>query len=213
MPRARVRPPLRALPMRCSVAFLPLNPARLESPPREQMMKLYPAGYGLSAIVGHTESQVARSFGRSVPMRIPFSWEYQRAAANCYSRVERRDGSSLIRSSRSRCEADRASARSIPSHCPLLQPVADMLRKEFAKVKLGTARMVYVGNINARALRAKEPIAFDLANNIAHGVPWYDATTALAEKLLRKEGSDAFWCSFAMWPFPRPAAGGVVWPK
>jgi malonate decarboxylase epsilon subunit len=36
-------------------------------------------------------------------------------------------------------------------------------------------------NVNARALRAKELVANDLANNIAHGVRWHDATTVLKE--------------------------------
>jgi malonyl CoA-acyl carrier protein transacylase len=40
---------------------------------------------------------------------------------------------------------------------------------------------VYVANVNARALRTKELVAKDLANNIAHGVRWYDATTVLQE--------------------------------
>jgi hypothetical protein len=40
-------------------------------------------------------------------------------------------------------------------------------------------RLQSVGNVNARALRAKELFANDLADNIAHGVRWHDATTVL----------------------------------
>jgi malonate decarboxylase epsilon subunit len=35
--------------------------------------------------------------------------------------------------------------------------------------------------VNARAMHAKEAIASDLANNIAHGVRWYDTTVVLQE--------------------------------
>ena len=41
--------------------------------------------------------------------------------------------------------------------------------------------MIYVGNINARAMRTAELVASDLANNIAHGVRWHDATTVAKE--------------------------------
>jgi len=70
---------------------------------------------------------------------------------------------------------------SVPSHCPLLRPVADLLAKRMSSVNLTTPRMTYVGNVNARAMRTKELVANDLVNNIAHGVRWHDATTALKE--------------------------------
>jgi len=41
--------------------------------------------------------------------------------------------------------------------------------------------MTYVGNVKARAMRTPELIASDLANNIAHGVRWHDATTVARE--------------------------------
>jgi malonate decarboxylase epsilon subunit len=70
---------------------------------------------------------------------------------------------------------------SAPSHCPLLQPVADLLRKRVASMNLRTPQMTYVGNVNARAIRTKEMVARHLVNNIAHGVRWHDATTVLKE--------------------------------
>jgi malonate decarboxylase epsilon subunit len=48
-------------------------------------------------------------------------------------------------------------------------------------MSLCTPAAIYVGNINARALRTKELVAHDLANNISHGVRWHDATTVLKE--------------------------------
>jgi malonate decarboxylase epsilon subunit len=68
-----------------------------------------------------------------------------------------------------------------PSHCPLLQPVADALKKSIEAIQLQQPKIVYVGNVTGRALRSAEAISEDLATNVAHGVRWYDATTVLEE--------------------------------
>lgn len=68
-----------------------------------------------------------------------------------------------------------------PSHCPLLEPVADALKKSLQAMRLQQPKMVYMGNVTGRALRSAEAISEDLASNIAHGVRWYDATTVLQE--------------------------------
>jgi malonate decarboxylase epsilon subunit len=70
---------------------------------------------------------------------------------------------------------------SVPSHCPLLEPVAAALRMTLSGMKLEQPRLIYVGNVKARPLRAAQAVAEDLANNIAHGVRWHDATTVLEE--------------------------------
>src|SRR5260370_7837361 len=72
-------------------------------------------------------------------------------------------------------------AVSEPSHCRLLQPVADTLTKSLHALHLHDAKLIYVGNVTGRALRTEEAISEDLATNIAHGVRWYDATTVLTE--------------------------------
>jgi malonate decarboxylase epsilon subunit len=67
------------------------------------------------------------------------------------------------------------------SHSPLLQPVANALAQTFQTLPMGPPRMVYVGNVKARGLRNPEDIAWDLANNIAHGVRWHESTIVLQE--------------------------------
>jgi malonate decarboxylase epsilon subunit len=42
-------------------------------------------------------------------------------------------------------------------------------------------RIFYVVHVNARALTTGEGVANDLANNILHGVRWYDAARVLSE--------------------------------
>jgi malonate decarboxylase epsilon subunit len=68
-----------------------------------------------------------------------------------------------------------------PSHCPLLEPVAKSLKTSMQAIHLQQPKMIYVGNVTARALRSANEISEDLATNIAHGVRWYDSTTVLEE--------------------------------
>jgi acyl transferase domain-containing protein len=45
-----------------------------------------------------------------------------------------------------------------PSHCPLLQPVADTLTRSVQTIHLQEPKMVYVGNVTGRALRSGKAI-------------------------------------------------------
>jgi malonate decarboxylase epsilon subunit len=148
----------------------------------EQMIKLYPIGFGLSAIMGLRESQVTAIVegvssdqtpvfvgNINAPRQIVIA-----GSAEAMDRVldeARRQGAS---------KAVRLHV-SVPSHCPLLQPVADLLAQRISSLNLSAPQITYVANVNARATHTKEAIAGDLANNIAHGVRWYDATIVLQE--------------------------------
>jgi malonate decarboxylase epsilon subunit len=162
---------------------LPLQDAvRLVKLRAEQMMGLYPHSYGMSAIVGLSESQVASIVQAAHTQDNPVF------VANINAPRQIVISGSNVAMDAVLAEALRSGAAravrlhvSVPSHCPLLQPVADVLATHFAKVNLGAPRLIYVANINARAIRTKESIAFDLANNIAHGVRWYEATIVLKE--------------------------------
>jgi malonate decarboxylase epsilon subunit len=56
-----------------------------------------------------------------------------------------------------------------------------MLTQSLKTIPSHPPRMVYVGNVKGRALRNAEDIAWDLANNIAHAVRWYETTIVLQE--------------------------------
>lgn len=148
----------------------------------EKMQDLFPAGYGLSAIVGLSESQVARIVESKTNQEAPvfvgnINAPRQIVIAGADAGMEkvldeaRRQGAS---------EAVRLHV-SVLSHCPLLQPVADVLRKRISSMVLRTPEVTYVANVTGHAMRTKEAIADDLVNNIAHGVRWHDATTVLQE--------------------------------
>jgi len=145
-------------------------------------MKLYPSGYGLSAIVGLNESRVTKIVRAVTSVQDPVfvgNINAPRQIVIAGSNVAmdqvldeaRREGAS---------KAVRLHV-SVPSHCPLLQPVAELLERRMSSMHLKAPKLIYVGNVTARPMRTKELIARDLANNIAHGVRWHDATTVLKE--------------------------------
>src|ERR1700722_19498394 len=148
----------------------------------EQMIKLYPIGFGLSAIIRLSESQVTAMVSNvnldqspvfvgniNAPRQIVIAGA-DAAMDRVLDEARRRGASKAVRLH-----------VSVPSHCPLLQPVADLLAKRISSLNLRAPRITYVANVSARALYTKEGIASDLANNIAHGVRWYDATVVLQE--------------------------------
>ena len=148
----------------------------------EKMVELYPAGYGLSAVVGLNESQVLGIVQAVTTYQEPvflanINAPLQIVIAGSDAGMERMLEQARRQGAR---KAERLNV-SVPSHCPLLQPVADLLQHRFSTLRLRKPQMTYVGNVKARAMRTPELIASDLANNIAHGVRWHDATTVARE--------------------------------
>jgi malonate decarboxylase epsilon subunit len=148
----------------------------------EKMVELYPTGYGLSAIIGLTESQVLSIVQAVATDREPVF------LANINAPLQTVIAGSDTGMERALEQARRQGARkaerlqvSVPSHCPLLQPVAGLLQQRFSSLRLRRPRFTYIGNVNARAMRTPELIASDLANNIAHSVRWHDAATVARE--------------------------------
>ena len=146
------------------------------------MESLYPTGYGLSAIEGLNESQVTKIVEVTTSDQAPVF------VGNINAPRQIVIAGSNVAMDRVLDEARRQGASkalrlhvSVLSHCPLLQPVADLLAKRISTMTLKAPEVTYVGNVNGRAIRTKELVAKDLANNIAHGVRWHDATTVLQE--------------------------------
>ena len=48
-------------------------------------------------------------------------------------------------------------------------------------MRVSDPKVPYIGNVNGRALRSAQGVANDLADNIAHGVRWHDATIVAQE--------------------------------
>ena len=165
----------------CGVLSFP-DALRLVEQRAEMMASLYPTGYGLAAIVGLTEAQVAALVDQAHTTETPvFVGNINGPRQLVIAGSDAGMAKVLEAAQRSGARKAERLQVSVPSHCPLLEPVAVALRATLAGVTLGQPKLIYVGNVKARALRTATAVAEDLANNIAHGVRWYDATTVLEE--------------------------------
>jgi malonate decarboxylase epsilon subunit len=155
---------------------------RLVKERAEDMVELYPQGYGLAAIIGLTETQVCTLVKNAYTKQNPVYVGNINAPRQIVIAGSNEGMDKVLEAAR-KSGAHKAVLLHVsePSHCPLLQPVADALEKSLQAIHLQEPKMVYAGNVTGRALRSAEAISEDLASNIAHGVRWYDATTVLEE--------------------------------
>jgi malonate decarboxylase epsilon subunit len=148
----------------------------------EGMEKLYPIGYGLAAIVGLNERQVTAIVDSVHTAAAPVFVGNINAPTQIVIAGSIEGMQTVLE------EAGRRGARkaellhvSVPSHCPLLSPVADSLRLQLNSMQLSAPKFPYIANVSGRALRSASAVATDLADNIAHGVRWHDATIVAEE--------------------------------
>jgi malonate decarboxylase epsilon subunit len=150
---------------------------------RAELMEQHsPEGYGLTAIVGLNEDQVTALIREA---DTPDNPVYLGNVNSAEQIVISGSLNGMQKVSRAALQAGARKAQrldvAVLSHSPLLQPVADALQQTLQNIPLRPPRIAYVGNVKARPLRKTEDIAWDLANNIAHGVRWYEATIVLQE--------------------------------
>ena len=148
----------------------------------EMTEKLYPKGYGLAAIIGLNERQVSNLVQEVHSDQTPvyvanINAPRQIAISGSDEGMNRVLQAALESGAR---KAERLDV-STPSHCPLLQPVAEGLETSLRTMHLRSPNVVYLRNVTGRATRNAEVISEDLASNIAHGVRWYDMTTVMEE--------------------------------
>jgi malonate decarboxylase epsilon subunit len=148
----------------------------------EQMEHMYPTGYGLSAIVGLSEMQVAKLVDAENSKEHPVFVGNINAPRQIVITGSNEGMERVLQ--KARAQGARKAERldvPVPSHCPLLQPVADSLQTQLQSISVKDPKLIYLANVNARAVRTAQGVAKDLANNIAHGVRWHDATTVANE--------------------------------
>jgi malonate decarboxylase epsilon subunit len=148
----------------------------------QSMISLYPSGYGLSAIVGLSEQQV------SAIVQIVASKDLSVFVSNINAPRQiviagAIPGMDEVLAEALHRGAQKAIRLHVPalSHCPLLQPIADLLHERMSSIEIVAPRVPYVANVTGRAVRSAQRVADDLAENVAHGVRWYDASVVLSE--------------------------------
>jgi malonate decarboxylase epsilon subunit len=146
------------------------------------MEDLYPTGYGLAAIVGLTEAQVSQLVEAANTQQAPVYVGNINSPRQIVIAGSDQGVAKVLEAARTRGarKAERLDV-SVPSHCPLLEPVAIALRASLRKMQLQPPALIYIGNVTGRALRTADAIAEDLASNIAHGVRWNDMAKVLEE--------------------------------
>jgi malonate decarboxylase epsilon subunit len=146
------------------------------------MEQMYPTGYGLSAILGLSEMQVAELVDAANSKEHPVFVGNINAPRQSVIAGSNEGMEQVLEKARSQGarKAERLDVP-VPSHCSLLQPVADSLRNQLQSISVKDPKPIYLANVNARAVRTAQGVAKDLADNIAHGVRWHDATTVACE--------------------------------
>jgi malonate decarboxylase epsilon subunit len=148
----------------------------------ELMEKAFPTGFGLAAIEGLNEIRMEAILERTRTPELPVYISNINAPRQIV--VAGSDSALVAVISQARQQGARRAQRlavSVPSHCPLLQPVADRLAQAMARLTLRTPSMPYVSNRGGRALYDAEAIRLDLATSVAHPVRWYNALEVLQE--------------------------------
>jgi malonate decarboxylase epsilon subunit len=148
----------------------------------ERMEKMYPSGYGMAAITGLDERRLSQIVAEVTSPESPvflanLNGPRQMVVSGAQAGLER------VMEKARRAGAIRTQQLnvSVPSHCRLLEPVADELERAMAGVSLHPPKYVYVGNRGARPLRDSVSVRRDLISNVAHAVRWHDATVLMFE--------------------------------
>lgn len=142
------------------------------------MEQAYPQGYGLTAIVGLTLSQVEKLMLGSGTFIANLNAETQIVIAG-------RD-EDMAEVARKALEAGASKATrlavSVPSHCALLDKPAAELAKAFESVTLSRSLRAYLSGTTGRVLWEPQKIADDLAFNMARTVQWQDAMVSANQR-------------------------------
>jgi malonate decarboxylase epsilon subunit len=148
----------------------------------ECMERAYPHGYGMAAIIGLDEHQVAAIVEQvggagaqlyiasiNAPTQIVVSGADR--ALDAAVEIARQTGAR---------RAERM-AVSVPSHCPLLNAAARRLAAAMAPIEMHDPQRPYISNRRARAVYDAEGVREDLIHNVANTVRWHDSVTLLYE--------------------------------
>lgn len=149
----------------------------------ELMQRAYPAGYGMTAILGLDQGSVERLLGEAQgPVYLAnINAETQLVIAGS-------DAAMAEVAERARelgAGAAKRLAMSVPSHCALLDEPARELAAAFAKVELRALQVRYLSGSSARLIRDPEILRDDLAYNMSRVVDWQATLVTAYERGVR----------------------------
>lgn len=149
----------------------------------ELMQRAYPAGYGMTAILGLDQASVERLLDDAEgPLYLAnINAENQLVIAGS-------DAAMAQVAERARAlgaAAVRRLAMSVPSHCELLDAPARELAEAFAGVALHVPRARYLSSSSARVIREPQRLRDDLAFNMSRRVDWQATLVTAYERGVR----------------------------
>ena len=143
----------------------------------QSMEDAYPTGYGMTAVTGLLEAQlaplVAQVHSAATPVYLAnLNGPRQLVIAGSDSAMAA--VAALVQTSSLGARAERL-AVSVPSHCELFERQAQELAAAMATVPLHRPRVTYISGSAARALFDGAAVGADLAANMARPVHWHDS--------------------------------------
>src|SRR5262249_39305575 len=152
----------------------------------ELMEGAYPKGFGMAAIIGLSEVQVAGIVHKIHSSASPLYL----ASVNAPRQIVLAGANGALHTASE--EARMAGATegtrlqvSVPSHCELLQKEAEHLFRVIATLNLSPPEALYVDNRGGRELFSARSICEDLATNMAYPVRWHDGMGVMYERGVR----------------------------
>jgi malonate decarboxylase epsilon subunit len=148
----------------------------------ELMQTAFPSGYGLAVVEGLNEVRMVDVVKQIRTAELPVYISNINAPGQIV--IAGSDPALDAVMARARQQGARRAERlavSVPSHCPLLQSIANRLVQAMASLALRRPSMPYLSNRGGRALYDAEAIRQDLATGVAHPVRWYNALEVIRE--------------------------------
>jgi malonate decarboxylase epsilon subunit len=154
---------------------------------RGQLMQdAYPAGYGMTALVGLTQAAVEALIdevhGEATPVYLAnLNADTQFVIAGSLAAM-----ASVARRARAGgAMAARRLAVSVPSHCPLLERPAQQLATAMAQVAFKAPSLRYLSGTTARPILDAEALRDDLSFNMCRLIDWRDTLQTAVERGVR----------------------------
>lgn len=149
----------------------------------ELMENAYPEGYGMGVVLGLGEYDLQGIINQNNDEQYPVYL----ANKNSPDQITISGALSSINNVLKIAEQKGARCASllnvsVPSHCPLLESVAEELGNALSKISFHKPTIPYASNQSARLLYEPEDIRRDLAKSVAFSVKWHDASSVLYEK-------------------------------
>ncbi|WP_027780262.1 malonate decarboxylase subunit epsilon [Paraburkholderia caledonica] len=153
----------------------------------ELMEAAYPSGYGLAAVSGLTEHQLATLAAQHADAGEPPVYI---GNVNAPRQIVMAGANAALDSFLARALAAGARkatrlAVSVPSHCELLANASNELSAYARTLHFSAPQSIYIGNRGGRPLYTADAIRDDLATNMRYTVRWFDALTVMQEMGMR----------------------------